>query len=165
MSRTAYLALGSNLGDRLQLLRQAVRALDGGGVRVVAASGVYETDAVADEAQPPYLNAVLRVETDLPAQALLERCLAVETALGRVRVPGRQGGSRTIDVDLLLAGEEIVAEADLVVPHPRLVGRAFVRIPLAEVAEGGLCHPLSGERLDVAAADPGVRLFVAELLP
>jgi 2-amino-4-hydroxy-6-hydroxymethyldihydropteridine diphosphokinase len=157
----AYLALGSNLGDRLGLLRAATAALEGEGVRVVARSAVFETAAVADEPQPAYLNAALRVETALGPRALLERCLSVEAALGRVRPQGRSGAARTIDLDLLLHGSARVDEPGLVVPHPRLLERAFVRAPLAQVAEAGLRHPVTGEALDGFEVPGDVRLFAA----
>src|SRR5438874_2397309 len=123
---TAYLALGSNLGDRLGFLRAAVAAL-GAELRVEARSPVFESAAVADadDPQPPYLNAALRVETALGPRALLERCLAVEAGLGRVRPPDRRFAARTIDVDLLLHDGAIVDEPGLVVPHPRMLARPF----------------------------------------
>jgi 2-amino-4-hydroxy-6-hydroxymethyldihydropteridine diphosphokinase len=142
----AYVALGSNLGDRLALLRSATKALDAGPTRVVGRSPVFETPAVAEEPQPPYLNAVVRLETSLAPRALLERCLAIETALGRERPHPR--APRTIDLDLLLHEGTVVDEPGLVVPHPRLLERAFVRAPLARVAEPGLRHPVTGEALD-----------------
>jgi len=151
----AYVALGSNLGDRLALLRDATKALAGDGVRVVARSPVFETPAVADEPQPPYLNAVLRLDTDLAPRALLGRCLAVEDALGRRRP--RPNAPRTVDLDLLLHGDAVLDEPGLVVPHPRLLERAFVRVPLALVAEPGLVHPVTGEALDAFAAPPEIR--------
>lgn len=153
-----YLALGSNLGDRLALLRAAVGEL-GRSIQVVAVSPVYETDAVAAEPQPAYLNAALRARTDLPPRRLLELCLSVERRLGRVRPPGRARAPRPIDVDLLLHGALVVEQPDLRIPHPGLLDRPFVRVPLARVATPGLRHPATGDRLDGAAPDPGVRLF------
>jgi len=154
----AYLALGANLGDRAGALAAAAAMLDSaGGVRVMARSPMYETDAVADEPQPPYLNAVLRVETTLGPRELLAACLEVERVLGRVRVPGQRHASRTIDVDVLLCAGAVLSVAGLDVPHPQLAARPFVRIPLADVAEPGLRHPISGEPLDVAGPSPSVR--------
>ncbi len=135
---TAYLALGSNLGDRATFLRSAIERLG-----PVVASPVVETDAVADEPQPPYLNQVIRIETALSPRALLDRCLEIEAELGRVRP-----GARTLDIDLLLYDQEIINEPDLVLPHPRMLERTFVRVPLAAVATPGLRHPVTGERLD-----------------
>jgi 2-amino-4-hydroxy-6-hydroxymethyldihydropteridine diphosphokinase len=155
---TAYLALGANLGDRAAAIDAALTRLGDAGVRVVARSPLYETDAVAPDPQPLYLNAVARVETAQPADALLAICLAVEAELGRVRPPGRQAAPRVIDVDLLLYGDAVIDRPPtLIVPHPRMLERAFVRIPLADVAVAGLVHPLTGEALDSAAPDPSVR--------
>jgi 2-amino-4-hydroxy-6-hydroxymethyldihydropteridine diphosphokinase len=151
----AYLGLGSNLGDRLALLRAAAAGLEGGSCRVVARSPVFETAAVTPDAQPPFLNAVLRLETTLEPRALLDHCLAVETALGRERP--RPLAPRTIDIDLLLHGRSVLDQPGLVVPHPRLLERAFVRVPLALVAEPGLRHPVTGEGLDWFAAPPDIR--------
>ena len=156
---TAYVGLGSNLGERASLLREAVEALDREVGRVVARSAVFETAAVADEPQPDYLNAAVRLETQLGARALLERCLAIETMMGRLRPVGRRKASRTIDLDLLLHGNTVIDEPGLVVPHPRLLARAFVRAPLALVAEPGLRHPVSGELLDRFSVPPEVRLY------
>lgn len=155
---TAYLALGSNLGDRLGYLHAAAAALAAPDLTIEARSPVFETPAEAEEPQPPYLNGALRVTTSLPPRALLDRCLAVERALGRERP--RPRAPRTIDLDLLLHGSALVAEPGLVVPHPRLLERAFVRVPLALVAEPGLRHPVTGEPLDHYPAPPEVRLFV-----
>jgi 2-amino-4-hydroxy-6-hydroxymethyldihydropteridine diphosphokinase len=124
---------------------------------VVAKSGVFETDAVAPEPQPPYLNAVVRVETTLAPRALLDRCLAVEQSLGRVRPDDRRAAPRTIDLDVLLHGGAIIDEPGLALPHPRVAERPFVRVPLAEVASPGLRHPITGEPLDRCKPAPGVR--------
>ncbi|MES1207333.1 MAG: 2-amino-4-hydroxy-6-hydroxymethyldihydropteridine diphosphokinase [Pseudomonadota bacterium] len=156
--KVAYLAFGANLGDRAATIAQAMQRLAAAGAALRAQSALYETDAVAPEPQPPYFNAAARVETDLSARALLATCLAIEAALGRVRPAGRHHAPRLIDIDLLLFGDQIVDDPpQLIVPHPRLLERAFVRIPLAEVAVPGLSHPVSGDRLDRAAPDPSVR--------
>jgi 2-amino-4-hydroxy-6-hydroxymethyldihydropteridine diphosphokinase len=131
----AFLGLGSNLGDRRALLTQAVDALDWGAVTVVARSRVYETDPVGGPpGQPAFLNQVVELETTLDARALWERCVAVETALGRARDHEERWGPRAIDIDVLLFGEEVVDEPDLTVPHPRLHERRFVLVPLVELA-------------------------------
>jgi 2-amino-4-hydroxy-6-hydroxymethyldihydropteridine diphosphokinase len=154
----AYLALGSNLGHRSALISQALVGLSDAGVVIEACSPLYETDAVAPDAQPPYLNGAVRVATPLSARALLNVCLGVEHELGRSRPPGRTNAAREIDVDLLLYGDAVIDEApDLVVPHPRLLGRPFVRIPLADVARPGLRHPVTAEPLDIATPDRSVR--------
>jgi 2-amino-4-hydroxy-6-hydroxymethyldihydropteridine diphosphokinase len=99
------------------------------------------------------------VETALVPRALLDRCLAVEQSLGRVRPGDRHAAPRTIDLDLLLHGGAIIDEPGLAVPHPRLADRPFVRVPLAQVALPGLRHPITGEPLDRCEHAPGVRPF------
>jgi len=160
---TAYLAFGSNLGDRAGAIAGAIDRLGVLGVAVRARSPLYETDPVTPDPQPLYLNAAARVETALSARELLDVCLAIERALGRVRPAARAQAPREIDVDLLLFGNEIIDEGpSLVVPHPRLRERPFVRIPLADVATGGLPHPVTHEPLDVAVPDPTVRPYRSE---
>lgn len=128
----AYLGLGSNLDDRLALLQRAVDALGAADdVTVVAVSPVYETDPIGPD-QPDYLNAVVAVDTALSARELLVLCQSLEEAANRVRT--ERWGPRTLDVDVLLVADERVDEPDLVVPHPRLHERAFVRVPLADIA-------------------------------
>jgi 2-amino-4-hydroxy-6-hydroxymethyldihydropteridine diphosphokinase len=162
---TAYLALGANLGDRQGQLQGARAALAAaGGIRVTAASPLYETGAVGGPpGQPLYLNAVLRVETTLSCRALLELCLAVEERFGRRRQ--EQWGPRTLDIDLLFYGGEALDEPGLVVPHPRLHQRRFVLIPLADL-DPELLHPALGRsvRQMLAALGNGesVRLYARE---
>lgn len=157
---TAYLAFGANLGDRARAIAGAIDRLVARGVAVRARSPLYETDPVTPDPQPLYLNAAARIETTLSARGLLEVCLAIERALGRVRPAARAQSPREIDVDLLLFGDATIDEGPtLIVPHPRLRERPFVRIPLADVAARGLAHPETGERLDVAAPDPTVRPY------
>ena len=132
MGTVAFLGLGSNLGDRLTNLQAAVDALqDEPGLRVAGSSRVWETVPVGGPPQPDYLNAVIRVKTDLSARDLLEVARRVEARLGRVRE--ERWGARTIDVDILLFDDETIDEPDLVVPHPRLSQRAFVLLPLLEL--------------------------------
>lgn len=129
MSRRAFLGLGSNLGDRRGLLSAAVAALPD----VVAVSPVYETDPVGGPpGQGPYLNLVVELLTHLGPRALLELGQALESRAGRER--SVRWGPRTLDVDVLLVGELTVDQPDLVVPHPRLTQRAFVLVPLADLA-------------------------------
>ena len=131
----AYIGLGSNLGDREARLRRAVELLGQlEGIEVVALSTLRETEPWGPVEQPPYLNGVVALETELGPRALLGALLEVERQLGRVRVAGERWGPRTVDLDLLLHGEEIVAEPGLHVPHPRLHERRFVLEPLAELA-------------------------------
>jgi 2-amino-4-hydroxy-6-hydroxymethyldihydropteridine diphosphokinase len=155
---TIYLALGSNLGDRAALLAAARDDLAARGVSIAAPSPVYQTDAVADHPQPPYLNQVLRARTHLSPRALLSLCLDIERAHGRVRPADRPRAARTLDIDILLYGNRVIKDATLTIPHPAMLTRGFVRIPLAEVAIVGLRHPVTRERLDIAPADPSVQL-------
>ncbi len=128
----AYVGLGSNLGDRERNLRSALALLDAEDVRVLAVSRFRDTDPVGYADQPRFLNAAALVETDLSAPELLERLLAVERSLGRERT-GPRFGPRTIDLDLLLYGDETIDQPGLTVPHPRLAERRFVLEPLAEL--------------------------------
>jgi 2-amino-4-hydroxy-6-hydroxymethyldihydropteridine diphosphokinase len=131
-TRRAYLGIGSNLGDRLQYLQLAVDDLAAADdVDVVALSPVYETAPVGGPEQPDYLNAVVAVDTARSARALLELAHAIEAHADRVRTV--RWGPRTLDVDVLLVGDERVDEPDLVVPHPRMRERAFVVVPLADL--------------------------------
>ena len=132
----AYVGLGANLGDRERTLRAAVEALGGEeGIEVVAVSTLRETEPVGVSGQPLYLNGAVALETTLTARELLDRLLALEQRFGRVRVPGEHG-PRTLDLDLLLYGDEEIDEPGLTVPHPRLHERRFVLEPLAELAPG-----------------------------
>lgn len=123
----AYLGLGSNLGDRQSEISMAVQVLSKVG-RVVATSARYETLPEGGLDQPKYINAVTRMETDLSARDLLRACLNVERVRGRIRPSGTTKASRTIDIDLLLYGSDVISEPDLSVPHPALLSRPFVRI-------------------------------------
>ena len=124
----AFVALGSNLGDRLAHLLGAVDALPG----VVAMSPVYETDPVGGPEQGAFLNCVVELETDLTPRDLLAACQAVEAAAGRERA--ERWGPRTLDADVLLVADLVVDEAELTVPHPRMWERRFVLQPLADLA-------------------------------
>jgi 2-amino-4-hydroxy-6-hydroxymethyldihydropteridine diphosphokinase len=128
----AYIGIGSNLGDRLSYLQLAVDELaSADGVSVVDVSPVYETAPVGGPEQPDYLNAVVAVDTTLTAHELLRVAQAVETEAERVR--SVRWGPRTLDVDVLLVGDERIDTPDLVVPHPRMAERAFVVVPLADL--------------------------------
>lgn len=131
----AYVGVGSNLGDRWGRLAAAARGLRAEGrVAVVAASRVWDAAPVGPP-QPRYLNAVLELETELDGPALLAVLQGVETACGRVRT-GVRWSARTLDLDLLLLGEQVIRTPALVVPHPALVSRRFVLAPLAELSPG-----------------------------
>ena len=132
----AFVGLGANLGDRRRTLRAALDALaDEAGIEVVTVSTLRETEPVGVGEQPRFLNGAAELETTLTAHELLGRLLAVEQRFGRVRTPGEHG-PRTLDLDLLLYGDEVIDEPGLTVPHPRLHERRFVLEPLAELAPG-----------------------------
>jgi 2-amino-4-hydroxy-6-hydroxymethyldihydropteridine diphosphokinase len=126
----AYVGLGANVGDREAQIREAAVLIGAGRL-----SSLIETEPWGIVDQPPFLNAAAEVETQLPARVFLERLLAVERRLGRMRT-GKRWGPRTIDLDLLLYGWETIDEPGLVVPHPFLLERAFVLEPLCELAPG-----------------------------
>jgi len=130
----AYVALGSNLGDREATLRAAVEALGGEpGIDVVAVSRFVDTEPVGYLNQPRFLNGAVALDTTLPARELLEVLLAVERRFGRVREDVPAQGPRTLDLDLLLFGDAEIDEPGLRVPHPRLHERRFVLEPLADL--------------------------------
>ncbi len=129
---TAYLALGSNVGQRLEQIRSSLRLLAEKGVVVTAASSVYENRAIGMGKAEPFLNAVVQVQTELEPAALLETCLAVEAQLGRV--PSDVWTPRTIDIDLLAYSTLQVNTEQLQLPHPRITERDFVLQPFADVA-------------------------------
>jgi 2-amino-4-hydroxy-6-hydroxymethyldihydropteridine diphosphokinase len=132
----AYVGLGANVGDRERTIRAALRALaEDDAIEVRAVSTLRETEPVGVGEQPLFLNGAALLETPLGARELLDRLLAVEQRFGRVRVPGEHG-PRTLDLDLLLYGDETLDEPGLTVPHPRLHERRFVLEPLAELTPG-----------------------------
>lgn len=128
----AYVGLGANVGDRLGSLRAAVHAMHAReDVEVVATSGVYETDPVGPE-QPDFLNTVVEIETELAAEELLRVFKEIEVDLGRIA--RERWGPREIDLDLLVYGDAHIETNELVVPHPQIATRAFVLVPLVEIA-------------------------------
>jgi 2-amino-4-hydroxy-6-hydroxymethyldihydropteridine diphosphokinase len=141
MSARAFIALGGNLGNRQQYLERALQALqEHPRINVLQVSSFYETEPVGGPpGQGPYLNAAAEIETDLEARELLRALLDVERSLGRVR--REPHGPRTIDLDLLLYGDAVIADTDLTIPHPRLHERSFVLEPLAEIA-ADVAHPV-----------------------
>jgi 2-amino-4-hydroxy-6-hydroxymethyldihydropteridine diphosphokinase len=149
----AYLALGSNLGDRLTYLQGAVDEL-ARRVRVVAVSRVYETAPVGGPEQDDYLNAVVAIDTDLDPWALLAVAQECERSADRVRI--EHWGPRTLDVDVLLFGDVVLEDPDLTIPHPRMWERAFVLAPLRDVAP---------ELVAAFEAPPDVRVAAVALRP
>jgi 2-amino-4-hydroxy-6-hydroxymethyldihydropteridine diphosphokinase len=132
-ARVGYLGLGSNVGDRAAHLRAAVAALDEHGVEVEAASSLYETEPVGEILdQPDFLNAALRIRTELEPEALLVLCKAIEVEHGRM-LGGQRHGPRPLDLDLLLLGDLELATDRLTLPHPLLTSRRFVLEPLLEL--------------------------------
>lgn len=140
---TAYIALGSNLGDRNGHLLRAITALKGLGA-VTSVSSFYETDPVGPISQPEFLNAVVELVTVLPPEELLDALLRIEILQGRDRTKAPPKGPRTLDLDLLSYGDFILKTPTLALPHPELAHRRFVLVPLAEIAPQWN-HPLSGE--------------------
>jgi 2-amino-4-hydroxy-6-hydroxymethyldihydropteridine diphosphokinase len=140
---TAYIALGSNLssehGDRSETLEAAINLLGRLG-RVAGRSSLYETEPVGYRDQPAFLNAVVALQTNLEPLPLLRALLAIERELGRDRSHGVVNGPRTLDLDLLLLGDRVIAMEELSLPHPAMTQRRFVLAPLAEIAPQ-LRHP------------------------
>jgi 2-amino-4-hydroxy-6-hydroxymethyldihydropteridine diphosphokinase len=145
---SAWIAMGSNMGDREGIISACVNALNAQpGIAVVSISSFYDTAPVGGpENQPTYLNAAAELRTRLSARELLQVLLDVERAHGRVRDPKERNGPRTADLDLLLYGDEVIDEPGLQVPHPRMHERRFVLDPLNEIA-GQVVHPVLKKRV------------------
>jgi 2-amino-4-hydroxy-6-hydroxymethyldihydropteridine diphosphokinase len=148
---TAYLGLGSNLGNRMAFLRSGRDTLvDQSGIVLIRAAGVYETKAVGGPPENPlFLNTALQIETSLDPTQLLATCMAVEDEFGRSR-PVRWS-PRTLDIDILFYADQVICEENLTIPHPRLQERAFVLAPLREIAPD-LRHPLLEQTITALAA-------------
>jgi 2-amino-4-hydroxy-6-hydroxymethyldihydropteridine diphosphokinase len=129
--KAAYLLIGGNLGDRLAYLKAARKKIQQKGIKILRKSSVYETAAWGITDQPSFLNQVLEIETTESAIQLLEDLLSIEKSLGRVRA--EKNGSRTIDIDILYFGNEIISLPGLNIPHQRIPIRKFVLIPLSEL--------------------------------
>ena len=156
----AYLGLGSNIGDRAHQLQQAIRIIDQYQyIDVTSISPIYETEPVGYTDQPQFLNLCIEIETTLNPQELLKRCLETEEALHRVRKI--RWGPRTLDVDILLYGNEIIEEDNLIIPHPRMVERAFVLIPLNDIASKHI-EPRSQRLIEnLVTADSTVKRYMS----
>ncbi|HEX5479027.1 MAG TPA: 2-amino-4-hydroxy-6-hydroxymethyldihydropteridine diphosphokinase [Dehalococcoidia bacterium] len=149
---TAYLALGANVGNRRENLRMALRLLSEH-VRVIEVSSLYRSEALVPEGAAPgpdFLNAVAAVETDLEPADLLRALKEIEREIGRRPAP--RWAARPIDIDILLCDERVITTPDLTVPHPAMLGRNFVLVPLAEIAPGAR-HPAAGAAIGELAED------------
>jgi 2-amino-4-hydroxy-6-hydroxymethyldihydropteridine diphosphokinase len=151
--KTAFLALGSNIGDREANLRDAVTRLESHEIHLLRRSSLYETAPQELLDQPWFLNAVVQVETSLFPMQLLARVREIERQMGRRRVTPK--GPRNIDIDILFYGRTVIATAELEVPHPRIAQRRFVLEPLAEIAPE-FRHPQTGKTANemLAALEP-----------
>ena len=138
MPATAYLSLGSNIGDREQFLRQAIARLEMLG-RVRSVSSLYETEPVEFTEQAWFLNCVVALEVELAPAELMSQLLGIERDLGRRRL--QKKGPRTIDIDILFVGDIVLKTAELIIPHPAMAERRFVLAPLAEIAPK-VVHPV-----------------------
>lgn len=159
MMNIAFISLGSNIGNRLEYLQQAVDLLQQiEHVNVANMSSVYETDPVGYEDQAAFLNMVVEIKTILTPHEILKKCNEIEAKLGRKR--DIRWGPRTVDLDILLYNEENVKTEDLIIPHPRMMERGFVLIPLVEL-QANLVDPQSKQLIaDVAHVQKeGVHLW------
>jgi 2-amino-4-hydroxy-6-hydroxymethyldihydropteridine diphosphokinase len=136
---SVFLLLGGNIGNRQHFLREAIKLIEADIASVLKTSSIYETQSWGKTDAPDYLNQVIVIETELSAQEILRRILAIELVLGRKR--DEKWGSRTIDIDILFYGAEIVDDEKLHIPHPELHKRRFTLEPLAEIAPD-LIHPI-----------------------
>ncbi|MFT5970419.1 MAG: 2-amino-4-hydroxy-6-hydroxymethyldihydropteridine diphosphokinase [Flavobacteriales bacterium] len=137
---TTYIILGSSLGDKQLWIEKAIQQISILGA-IIKESKLYETAAWGGQTEATFYNQVIALSTDYSAQHLLEKLLKIEQELGRVRDPDLKYGERTIDIDILLFGNEIINSASLTIPHPRMQDRKFVLMPLSEIAKD-LMHPI-----------------------
>ena len=155
MKNDAFIGLGSNLGDRYRYLQRAVEMIDSHEqIELVSTSSIYETDPVGYTEQDPFLNMAIHVKTSLSAHALLDVLNEIEHELGRKREI--KWGPRTLDLDILLYNRESINTEKLTVPHPRMLERAFVMVPLLEIESA----PLPGRQGGISISDKeGVRIW------
>jgi 2-amino-4-hydroxy-6-hydroxymethyldihydropteridine diphosphokinase len=162
---TAYLSLGSNMGDRAANIASAIAALRARGVRVTKKSSFYETEPLELRDQAWFLNSAIEIETEFTPEKLMAMLLEIERAMGRERTVPK--GPRLIDIDIVLYGSVVVNEPGLEIPHPRMAERKFVLVPLAEIA-GEAIHPVSlltiAEMLDATADQSEVRKWPARII-
>jgi 2-amino-4-hydroxy-6-hydroxymethyldihydropteridine diphosphokinase len=143
-----YLSLGSNIGDRIGYLQQALTQLTSNkALKLLSASSFYETEPVGDGDQEWFVNVAVAIETDLTPEALMTYCLSVEDHLGRQRDPKRPLGPRTVDIDILFYGSLVLQSDNVTLPHPRVHERAFVLVPLLEV-NPRLLHPVFNKTVE-----------------
>lgn len=135
----AYLLIGGNLGDRIENLASARSLVENKVGKIARASSIYETAAWGITEQPNFLNQVLLVETKLSAEKALQRILAIENKMGRIRT--QKNASRIIDIDILFFNNEIIKQEDLTIPHPEIQNRKFALVPMNEIAPG-MVHPI-----------------------
>ena len=151
MPRRVYIGIGSNLGDRRQNTVEAMDRVGAlGNTKVVRTSSFYESEPLGD-AKTWFVNSVIEVETDLTTEQLLKKLLGIEESMGRRRVKGKRWGSRVIDLDILMADQEVIAKRALRVPHPEMHKRRFVLLPLAELAPQ-VIHPRLGQSISTLLA-------------
>jgi 2-amino-4-hydroxy-6-hydroxymethyldihydropteridine diphosphokinase len=142
----AYLLIGGNIGDRVSFLHKSIESIEQSCGKILNKSLLYETQAWGKTDQDPFLNQVLKISTDLSPIELLEKLLAVEKQLGRIR--DEKYGARTIDIDILYFGDEIISKPNLTIPHPRIAERRFVLVPMAEIART-LIDPMHQQTIEI----------------
>jgi 2-amino-4-hydroxy-6-hydroxymethyldihydropteridine diphosphokinase len=151
MPHRVYIGIGSNLGDRRANTAAAIeRVSQLPGTRIVRASSLYESEPLGD-AETWFVNSVIEIDTSLSPEALLEKLLGIEKAMGRTRANEKRWGSRVIDLDILLFDQDVIEKAGLTIPHPELHKRRFVLRPLAELAPE-LVHPRLGQTISTLLA-------------
>ncbi|HKV28976.1 MAG TPA: 2-amino-4-hydroxy-6-hydroxymethyldihydropteridine diphosphokinase [Candidatus Acidoferrales bacterium] len=152
--KTAYLSLGSNVGDREKHLAAAINALGPHGIRVTRQSSIYATEPVGFKTQSWFLNCAVEAETNLMPRQLLRAIRQIENEIGRRRFV--RNGPRVIDLDILLCGSSIIHAAELEIPHPRMAERKFVLVPMAEIAPT-LRHPVKNKTIGELLAETSDR--------